>query len=73
MQYWEEYWPNIYKNADSFRSRVYDFASSEKCQTVQVKHNDGNTMEEKDILALGDSAMYENQVELFYFMTVEAL
>lgn len=48
------------------------FASNEKCQTVWVKHNSyGDTVEEKNVLALGDSAMCENQVELFYLMAVE--
>lgn len=48
------------------------FASNEKCQTVWVKHNSyGDTVEENNILALGDSAMCENQVELFYLMAVE--
>lgn len=31
------------------------------------------TIEEKGVLALGDSAMCESQVELFYVTTIEAL
>lgn len=49
------------------------FASNAKCQTVQVKHNYGDTIEEKGVLALGDSAMCESQVELFDVTSVEAL
>lgn len=51
------------------------FASNEKCQTewsVTVKEKN-DTVEEKNVLALGDSAMCENQVEFFYIMSVEAL
>lgn len=72
MQHWEENWPSISEcRSLPFLSRC--FASNAKCQTVQVKHNYGDTTEEKGVLALGDSAMCESQVELFSITCVEAL
>mgnify|MGYP001852955554 CR=1 FL=1 len=62
----------LYKNADSFRSW------GDVCQQWKVpdwvKHNNyADTVEEKNVLALGDSAMCENQVEFFYITSFESL